>query len=108
MLIYTDNILVILFLFFFFQVEDGIRYHCVTGVQTCALPIFDIEKMPRGILFWRCMTHWLGGMGIVTLALAIFPAFGVTAYQMFRGEVPGRSEERRVGKECRYRWSRYH
>ncbi len=54
----------------------------------------DIEALPRGLLFWRALTHWLGGMGIITLALAIFPAMGVGGYQMFRGEVPGPSADR--------------
>ncbi len=67
----------------------------MSGFTTTGSTILtDIESTPRGLLFWRSMTHWLGGMGIVTLALAIFPAFGVSAYQMFRGEVPGPSAER--------------
>jgi len=71
----------------FFEIMSGFT---TTGATITT----DIEVLPKGILFWRSMTHWLGGMGIVTLALAIFPAFGVTAYQMFRGEVPGPSTER--------------
>jgi trk system potassium uptake protein len=54
----------------------------------------DIEALPKGLLLWRSMTQWLGGMGVATLALAIFPAFGVAAYQMFRGESPGPEKER--------------
>src|SRR5215204_4172897 len=73
--------------FFFFQAEDGIRDHCVTGVQTCALPI-----SPPGSS---------GTSGSAARACAA--ARGRAA----RG--PGaRSEERRVGKECRSRWSPYH
>ena len=60
---------------------------------TGATIITNIEQLPRGILFWRSMTHWLGGMGIITLALAILPVFGIAAYQMFRGEVPGPTTE---------------
>src|SRR5438034_10873371 len=69
-------------LFFFFQAEDGIRDHCVTGVQTCALPIYDQGRRGR-------------------------PAHGA----LRRRRRPGprrRSEERRVGKECRSRWSAWH
>ncbi len=54
----------------------------------------DIEALPKGLLFWRSLTQWLGGMGVVTLALAIFPVFGVAAYQMFRSETPGPEKER--------------
>lgn len=70
-------------------------FEIMSGFTTTGATITtNIEILPKGILFWRSMTHWLGGMGIVTLALAIFPAFGVTAYQMFRGEVPGPTTER--------------
>ncbi len=70
-------------------------FEIMSGFTTTGATILtDIEVLPKGILFWRSMTHWLGGMGIVTLALSIFPAFGVTAYQMFRGEVPGPTTER--------------
>src|SRR5690349_23989865 len=71
--------------FFFFQAEDGIRDLYVTGVQTCALPISTPERQPRNQL--RRTVRWL--------ASTYTPA------------TPGRSEERRVGKECRSRWSPY-
>src|SRR5216683_4910634 len=71
--------------FFFFQAEDGIRDLIVTGVQTCALPIWRRAKVSvsdsRGTLYWSRRA-------------------GLTA--------AGRSEERRVGKECRSRRSPYH
>ena len=70
-------------------------FEIMSGFTTTGSTIMtDIESLPRSILFWRSLTHWLGGMGIVTLALSIFPAFGVSAYQMFRGEVPGPTAER--------------
>jgi trk system potassium uptake protein len=71
----------------FFEVMSGFT-------TTGATILTDIEAVPKGLLFWRSLTHWLGGMGIVTLGLAVFPAFGVNAYQMFRGEVPGPTTER--------------
>ncbi|MBN1575426.1 MAG: TrkH family potassium uptake protein [Chitinispirillaceae bacterium] len=70
-------------------------FEVMSGFTTTGATILtDIEKLPAGLLFWRSMTHWLGGMGIVTLGIAIFPAFGVAAYQLFRGEVPGPTAER--------------
>jgi trk system potassium uptake protein TrkH len=70
-------------------------FEIMSGFTTTGATIMrDIEVLPKGILFWRSMTHWLGGMGIVTLVLAIFPAFGMAAYQMFRAEVPGPTTER--------------
>src|SRR2546421_2870538 len=95
--------------FFFFQAEDGIRDLIVTGVQTCALPIFlpgatfsksscaastgrrfDWRKPRAAWPTWCCVrtSATIGG--------------SIAAIQA------GRSEERRVGKECRSRWSPYH
>src|SRR5690348_18349050 len=73
---------------FFFQAEDGIRDGRVTGVQTCALPICR-RDLPSGP-FWRPPHRHSGRIG---------------AGLRHR---PARSEERRVGKECRSRWSPYH
>src|SRR5260221_3682221 len=75
-------------LFFFFQAEDGIRDHCVTGVQTCALPILIVPDS-QGVLSGR----------LVLIPLNRHPT------DSWHGS---RSEERRVGKECRSRWSPYH
>src|SRR5438067_4552904 len=82
--------------FFFFQAEDGIRDRNVTGVQTCALPILSTSQdstatgraMARSMsTAWSRMEVWARPYRIHTRA-------------------PARSEERRVGKECRSRWSR--
>ncbi len=70
-------------------------FEVMSGFTTTGSTILtDIEALPKSLLFWRSMTHWLGGMGIVTLVLAIFPASGITGYQMFRGEVPGPTAEK--------------
>lgn len=70
-------------------------FEIMSGFTTTGSTILrDIEAVPRGLLFWRSLTHWLGGMGIVTLALVIFPAMGVSGYHMFKGEVPGPTTER--------------
>jgi trk system potassium uptake protein TrkH len=51
--------------------------------------IVQIETVPKGILFWRDFTHWLGGMGIIVLFLAVLPVLGAGGKQLFRSEVPG-------------------
>src|SRR2546430_10652399 len=95
--------------FFFFQAEDGIRYLTVTGVQTCALPIllrlparpwrvdvdpeFDVLRRLHREEVPPALTQMWGADKVV----CVLPA-GAAA----------RSEERRVGKECRSRWSPYH
>jgi trk system potassium uptake protein TrkH len=71
----------------YFEISSGFT-------TTGATVLTDIEVVPKGLLFWRSLTHWLGGMGIITLAIAIFPAMGVSGYHMFRGEVPGPTTER--------------
>src|SRR5438132_2305947 len=81
----------LLIAFFFFQAEDGIRDHCVTGVQTCALPIF---MMPISRRRSRTAITRVLIMASEATASARLPKI--------------RSEERRVGKECRYWWSPEH
>jgi len=66
----------------FFEIMSGFT-------TTGATVLTDIESVPRSLLFLRALSHWLGGMGIITLAIVVFPSMGVTGYQMFRGEVPG-------------------
>ncbi|MFC1570669.1 TrkH family potassium uptake protein [Candidatus Omnitrophota bacterium] len=111
-----------LFVYFISQAQTvtmnvGIRaftdsyFEIMSGFTTTGASILtNIEALPRGILYWRSLTHWLGGMGIVTLALAILPAFGVASYQMFRGEVPGPTSERlkpRLGETAKILWGVY-
>src|SRR2546425_11483899 len=107
------------FLFFFFQAEDGIRDKLVTGVQTCALPICpDHDRSGRFPTLCRSEKHLRGRRDVPSELWDVFhlPDDGprrsarpnlvsdwVTAMQQL-----ARSEERRVGKECRSRWSPYH
>src|SRR5260370_16805956 len=86
---------------FFFQAEDGIRDSSVTGVQTCALPILFnhmqiVEVLPAGLL-------------IVGVKPRLLRRCAALLGDLFlKDHKPDRSEERRVGKECRSRWSPYH
>lgn len=69
-------------------------FESVSGFTTTGATVFsDIESLPRGILFWRSVTQWLGGMGIVVLGIAILPFLGVGGMQLFRAEVPGPTPE---------------
>src|SRR5260370_9599062 len=96
---------------FFFQAEDGIRDSSVTGVQTCALPISSV----RGIL----VTEGVRGEGGILLNKTGRRFMFDDIPELYRNQTAdneeegwkytqGRSEERRVGKECRSRWSPYH
>src|SRR2546422_4489028 len=86
-----------LVVFFFFQAEDGIRDVAVTGVQTCALPISD-TKRPIVLYESGFAPRWYVPRADIDESALTF-----VDHQTFC-----RSEERRVGKECRSRWSPYH
>lgn len=65
-------------------------FESVSGFTTTGASILtNIEAVPRGLLLWRSLTHWLGGMGIIVLSLAILPFFGVGGMQLYKAEVPG-------------------
>ncbi|MBN1115939.1 MAG: TrkH family potassium uptake protein [Bacteroidales bacterium] len=65
-------------------------FETISGFTTTGSSILNnIEEMPHGILFWRSLTQWLGGMGIVVLSLAILPAFGIGGMALFAAEAPG-------------------
>ncbi len=65
-------------------------FEAMSGFTTTGATILqDIESQQRGLLFWRSLTHWLGGMGIIVLGLAILPFIGVGGMQLFKAEVPG-------------------
>src|SRR5258707_10952709 len=92
--------------FFFFQAEDGIRDIGVTGVQTCALPIYFSELAVDAIAMVRVDADAEGFAG--NKLAAIGDSIESHAGDEDEGGVDLRSEERRVGKECRSRWSPYH
>ena len=65
-------------------------FETMSGYTTTGSSILnDIEVMPEGVLFWRSTTHWIGGMGIIVLAIAILPLLGVGGMQLFAAEAPG-------------------
>ena len=86
-------------------------FESISGFTTTGASILtDIESRSHGTLFWRALTHWLGGMGIVLLALAILPLMGVGGMQLFRAEVPGPVAERltpRIRQTAKLLWAVY-
>jgi trk system potassium uptake protein TrkH len=65
-------------------------FETMSGYTTTGSTILsDIEILPKGILFWRSITHWIGGMGIIVLAIAILPLLGIGGMQLFAAEAPG-------------------
>jgi trk system potassium uptake protein TrkH len=71
----------------FFETMSG---YTTTGASV----VNDIEALPKGILFWRSLTHWIGGMGIIVLAIAILPLLGIGGMQLFAAEAPGPSADK--------------
>lgn len=65
-------------------------FETMSGYTTTGASILnDIEAIPKGVLFWRSVTHWIGGMGIIVLAIAILPLLGIGGMQLFAAEAPG-------------------
>ena len=65
-------------------------FETISGFTTTGASILnDIESMSKGLLFWRSLTQWLGGMGIIVLSLSILPFLGIGGMQLFSAEVPG-------------------
>ena len=70
-------------------------FETMSGYTTTGASILnDIESIPKGVLFWRSLTHWIGGMGIIVLAIAIFPLLGIGGMQLFAAESPGPSADK--------------
>ena len=86
-------------------------FEAISGFTTTGATVFgDIESLPRGILFWRNLTQWIGGMGIIVLGIAVLPFLGVGGMQLFRAEVPGPTPERlqpRIAQTAKLLWYVY-
>ena len=86
-------------------------FESVSGFSTTGASILgDIESLPKSILFWRALSHWLGGMGIIVLMLAVLPFLGVGGMQLFKNEVPGPQVDKlrpRVRETAKYLWAIY-
>jgi trk system potassium uptake protein TrkH len=86
-------------------------FETMSGFTTTGASILtEIETLPRSILFWRSQTHWLGGMGIVVLAVAILPMLGIGGLQLIKAEAPGPTTDKltpRVTETAKILWAIY-
>jgi trk system potassium uptake protein TrkH len=86
-------------------------FESVSGFTTTGASVLkDIEALPKPLLFWRAMTHWLGGMGIVALTVAMIPLLGAGGFQLFAAEAPGPDVDRivpRITGTARILWFIY-
>ncbi len=86
-------------------------FETISGFTTTGASILeDIEALPHGLLFWRSLTQWLGGMGIIVMSLAILPLLGVGGMQLFVAEVPGPTPDKlhpRIKETAKRLWAIY-
>ena len=76
------------------SVTDAV-FEAASGFTTTGATIFaDIEGLPHGLLMWRSLTHWIGGLGIILLSLIVLPLLGVGGMQLYRAEVTGPSPDK--------------
>jgi len=86
-------------------------FETMSGFTTTGASILtNIEGLSKGLLFWRSLTHWLGGMGIVVLTVAIFPLMGTGGLQLLKAEAPGPSVDKitpRITQTAKILWLIY-
>ncbi len=86
-------------------------FETLSGFSTTGATILtDIEAVPKGILFWRSLTQWIGGMGIIVLTVAILPILGIGGMQLFVAEAPGISPDKlspRIKETAKRLWLIY-
>ena len=106
-----------------FNWYDGF-FETMSGFSTTGASIIDsstilmsgaklhlgLNDLPRGLIYWRSLTHWLGGMGIVLLSLAILPSLGISGHKLYSAEVPGPTEDQiapRIASSAKILWGVY-
>jgi len=86
-------------------------FETLSGFTTTGASVLgNLETIPRGIHFWRALTHWFGGMGVLVLCVAILPFLGVGGMQIYRAEVPGPAKDRltpRITTTAKLLWGVY-
>ena len=86
-------------------------FETMSGFTTTGASVLtDLESLPKGILFWRAMTHFFGRMGVLVLCAAILPFLKVGGMQVYRAEVPGPSKDRltpRIASTAKLLWGAY-
>jgi len=86
-------------------------FESVSGFTTTGATILsDIEALPRSLLLWRSLTHWLGGMGIIVLGIAILPLLGTGGMELYRAEFSGAGSEKlkpRIAETAMALWKIY-
>lgn len=86
-------------------------FETISGLTTTGATVLqDIESTPKGVLFWRSMTQWIGGLGIIVLTVAIFPLLGIGGIELFVAESPGPTSDKlhpRIRETAKRLWYVY-
>jgi len=86
-------------------------FESISGFTTTGASILsDVAALPEGILFWRSLTQWLGGMGIIVLSIAILPYLGIGGMQLYKAEVPSPVVDKlkpRISETAKTLWKVY-
>jgi len=86
-------------------------FETMSGFTTTGASVLDnLEEIPQGVMLWRCMTQWFGGMGVLVLCVAILPFLGVGGMQIYRAEMPGPTKDRltpRITSTAKLLWGVY-
>lgn len=90
---------------------SGALFETVSGMTTTGASVLtDIEAAPEGLLYWRSLTQWIGGMGIIVLTVAIFPLLGFGGIELFGAEAPGPTSDKlhpRISETAKRLWLIY-
>ena len=86
-------------------------FETMSGFTSTGATVLDnIESLPHGLLFWRSMTQWIGGLGIIMFTIAVLPIFGVSGLQVFAAEASGPTHDKvhpRIGITAKWIWGIY-
>ncbi len=86
-------------------------FETMSGFTTTGATVLtDIESLPKSILFWRSMTHWIGGMGIIVFTVALLPILGIGGMQLYAAEMPGVTKDKlhpRITATAKRLWAIY-
>ncbi len=100
--------------YYFSGITEGVTdafFESMSGLTTTGATIFsDIEFIPKGLLFWRSLTQWIGGMGIIVLTVALFPLLGIAGIELFVAEAPGPTSDKlhpRIKETAKRLWFIY-
>ncbi len=92
------------------SITDGF-FECMSGFTSTGFTVIEgIDKLPHALLFWRGLTQWIGGLGIVFFTIAVLPFFGVTGVHLFAAEMTGPTKDKlhpRIGVTARRIWGLY-